>query len=55
MKDGSRPKNKRNLFHCPDQVFVGHNLAIALPSKQIKERFLDYEKIDSPEPVGVQI
>ncbi len=37
------------------QLCVDHNLAIALPSKQIKERFRDYRKIDSPEPVEVEI
>ncbi len=34
---------------------VDHNLAIVLPSQQIKERFRDYKKIDSPEPVSVEI
>ena len=34
---------------------VDHNLAIVLPSKQIKERFRGYKKIDSPEPVDVEI
>jgi len=37
------------------RFFVSHNLAIVLPSKQIKERFRNYEKIDSPEPIGVEI
>lgn len=37
------------------QLCVDHNLAIVLPSQQIKERFRDYKKIDSPEPVGVEI
>ncbi len=37
------------------RLCVDHNLAIVLPSKQAKERFRDYKKIDSPEPVSVEI
>ncbi|MEW6163016.1 MAG: DUF402 domain-containing protein [Nitrospirota bacterium] len=37
------------------KFFTGHNLAIVLPSKQIRERFRDYKKIDSPEPIEVEI
>jgi len=37
------------------RLFVDHNLAIVLPSKQIKERFRGYKKFDSPEPVDVEI
>lgn len=37
------------------KLCVQHNLAIVLPSKQIKDRFRDYRKIDSPEPIEVEI
>lgn len=37
------------------ESFVSHHLAIVLPSGPIKERFRDYKKIDSPEPISVEI